>query len=156
MATPPMIVTTQSIATRHRRARPPVSLSIRFLIPETRPREPPGSAGTPPPVRRRGRTAAPSSSSPGGALPALLTPPVRDTAVIAREQHVGNGPAPELRRPGVVRILEAAFEAGRERLLVARSLAQRSREPPRDRIDHDHRRQLPSRENIRPDRDRVG
>src|SRR5581483_7753992 len=67
----------------------------------------------------------------------------------------GNPPAAKLGRASVVRMLERAAQARRERLELARSLGERTRQPPRDRVDDDHRRQVPVREDVGTDGDRV-
>ena len=75
--------------------------------------------------------------------------------MVAREQHVGDLPAAELRRPSVVRVLESAAELVGERLELARALAERAGQPSRDRVDEHHRGQVAVREHVRADRDRV-
>ena len=51
-------------------------------------------------------------------------------------RHLRHGPATELGRPGVVRVLEAAVELRREALLDGRLLApERPGQPARDRVD---------------------
>src|SRR5436309_7012742 len=132
IATAPMIVAAQSMTTRHPRGRPSVSLSTGFL--------------TPCEISR--------VQAPG---PALLAPPVLDPFVIAGQQHIGDAPAAKLGRARVVRVLEPAFELGREALDARRLLAPgAARQQPRDRIDDDRRRQLSARENIAADRECIG
>ena len=79
-----------------------------------------------------------------------------DPGVVAREEHVGHLPAAELRRAGVVRILDAAVEGGAEALVLAGAFCKGARQPPRDRVDEHHRRQLAAGEDVGADRDRVG
>ena len=55
--------------------------------------------------------------------PHPLAAPRVDPSVVAGEKDLGNGPAAELGRTRVVRILETAVERGREALDLARALA---------------------------------
>ena len=55
-----------------------------------------------------------------------------------------------------MRVLEPALELGREALVLARSFGERARQPPGDRVEQHHRRQLAAGEDVRADRDRVG
>src|SRR5262249_18286320 len=86
----------------------------------------------------------------------MLLPPALDLSVVARQEDVGDAPAAELRRSRVVRVLEPAAELGREALELAGSLGERAGKPPRDRVDEHHRGKVAVRENVRPDRERVG
>jgi hypothetical protein len=54
-----------------------------------------------------------------------------------------------------VRVFEPAVEGGREALVLPRALGQRARQTTCDRVEQDHRGQLASREDVRPDRDRI-
>ena len=88
-------------------------------------------------ARRRRSQDAPSA--------ALLPAPAVDPGMIAGEEHVGHRPAPVVRRPGEVRVLEAALELGREALEPRPS-------PPRAPrgADGQRRRGAPSRAAPRP------
>ena len=72
------------------------------------------------------------------------------------ESRIGHLPAPELGRPRVVRVLEAAAELLREALELAGALGEGAGQPPGDRVEQHHRRQIAVREDVRADRDRVG
>src|SRR5438874_10747649 len=85
----------------------------------------------------------------------MLLPPGVDLRVVPGKQDLGNGPAPELRRARVVRVLEAAAELLGEALELAGALRERAREAPRDRVDEHHRREVAVREDVPADRDRV-
>src|SRR6476469_9980689 len=65
-------------------------------------------------------------------------------------------PPAELGGARVVRILEPALELGREALECTRLLGDRARKTTRNRVDQDHRGQVAVRENVRPDRNRIG
>jgi hypothetical protein len=56
----------------------------------------------------------------------VLLPPRLDPAVVAGEEHVGDGPAAKVRGSRVVRILEPAAELLREALELARALGERA------------------------------
>ena len=86
----------------------------------------------------------------------LLPSPAFDLRVVTREQHAGHPPPAELRGTRVVRVLKPAAELGGERLELAGAFGERARQPPRDRVEEDHRRQVAVREDVRADRDRVG
>ena len=55
-----------------------------------------------------------------------------------------------------MRVLEPTAELVGERLVLARALRERPRQPPRDRVDEDHRREVAVREDVGADGDRVG
>ena len=81
---------------------------------------------------------------------AWAAPPAGDPGVVARAQHLGHGPAPELGRPRVLRVLEPPVG---ERLLGRRRLvAHDARHQPRHRLDHDERRGLAAGEDEVADR----
>src|SRR5262245_22389722 len=94
-------------------------------------------------------------SSRRRAVPTLLAAPISDARVIAGGQHLRDTPATELSRSRVVRVLESSAELDGEALLVSGALAQRTRQPPRDSVEHDHRRQLAAGEHVWADRDGV-
>jgi hypothetical protein len=55
-----------------------------------------------------------------------------------------------------VGVLEPSIERDREALVLARAVGQGAGHPAGDRVEHDHRRQLATGEDVRTDRDRVG
>ena len=65
-------------------------------------------------------------------------------------------PASEVGGTRVVGILQTAVELGGETLERSRLLLDRSGQPARDRVDENHRRKIAVREDVGPDRDRVG
>src|SRR3972149_4144105 len=70
----------------------------------------------------------------------LPPPPLRHLLVVPGDQHSRPRPAPDLRRPRVVRRLQ---QAGRERLLRRRfRRAEGAGDVAHDRVHQDHRRQL--------------
>src|SRR5215207_3177909 len=75
--------------------------------------------------------------------------------MVPGEQHVGYRPAPELRGPRVVRVLEPSLEARGEALFGPRAFAQRAGKPPGHGVGNDHRRKLAAGEDIGPDRERA-
>ena len=80
----------------------------------------------------------------------LPLPPLANLAVMARDQHVGNFPVPELRRPRVVRIVE---QPARKRIAGDRIfVADDTRNQPRHRVDDDERRQFAAAEHVVADR----
>src|SRR6185437_11833872 len=55
-----------------------------------------------------------------------------------------------------MRILEPALELGREAFECPRLLVDRARKTTRNRVDQNHRGQVAVRQNVRPDRNRIG
>ena len=88
--------------------------------------------------------------------PDALSTPLLDAAVIAGQEDLRNRPAPKLCRPRVVRVFEPPVERGREALDLPGSLRERSRQSSRHGVDERERRDLTSREHVRPDGDDVG
>ena len=62
--------------------------------------------------------------------------------MVTGEEDVGDAPAAELGRPGVVRVLEAAVELRRKALVLAGPVRERTRQPSHERVEQHHRRQL--------------
>src|SRR5262249_40889085 len=90
----------------------------------------------------------PSQIGPAAGPPPPAVPPPQGPAppVLAGRQPAGPPPATEVLGPGVVRVLEAAVERLRERLLhPALGVAQRSRQLAGDGVDHCHCGDLASR-----------
>jgi hypothetical protein len=79
-----------------------------------------------------------------------------DPRVVAGEQDVRHRPAVEVCRARVMRVLEPAPELVGEALDLAGSLGERPGEAARHSVEEHHRRQVAVREDVRPDRDRVG
>ena len=79
--------------------------------------------------RRRPRAASRARRCRSSDAPeaALLAAPTLDLPVVAGEQDLGDLPAAVGRGPGVVRVLEASVELGREALVLARPLGERAR-----------------------------
>src|ERR671918_597223 len=89
-------------------------------------------------------------------LTALLEPPLPDLRVVAREQDLGHLATAPARGSGVVRVLRAALEGGRERLLErAVGVPEGAGELANHRIAHHHRRQLATGDDVRADRDHI-
>src|SRR3954463_9832483 len=89
-------------------------------------------------------------------LPALLPAPLGHPRVVAGQQHVGHAVAVPFDRTRVVRILRSALERLAERLLEsAVRVAQGARQLADHGVADHHRRQLPSREHVRANRDDV-
>ena len=65
-------------------------------------------------------------------------------------------PPAEVGGAGVVRVLEAPVQRGREALHLARAFSERAGKPAHHRIDYCESGNLAARENVRADRDRVG
>jgi hypothetical protein len=79
--------------------------------------------------------------------------PAGDPCVVARPQHLGDGPAPELGGPGVLRVLE---EPVGERLVVTRRLVpHHARHEATHGFQHDHGRHLPAVEHVVAHRELV-
>src|SRR6266511_2294908 len=92
-----------------------------------------------------------------GPLAAALQPPAADALVVSRKQDLRHVPAAIGGRARVVRVLGVPAERRAERLLDD---ALRGTEGPGQLAQHgigdDHRSQLAARQDVAPDRDRVG
>src|SRR5216683_4177878 len=74
------------------------------------------------------------------------TAPALDLGVVARAQHVGDGMSLELRRPGVVRVLEKVLVEG---FVFWRFFGpQHPGDQPTDSVDHDHGGEFASRQHV--------
>src|SRR5581483_3588258 len=85
--------------------------------------------------------------------PRLFRAPPGDLGMVAREQHFRHLPAPELRRPRIMRILQQ-FAAERFVLRTA-IVAQHTGQQPRHRVDDHHRRQRAVGKHVIADRQLV-
>src|SRR5829696_7527080 len=89
-------------------------------------------------------------------FPAAVAPPLTHTGVVTGDQHVGNAVSAPLGRARVVRVLGGALERRAERLLdCALTVTERPWELAQNRVADHHRRELATRQHVRPDRDHV-
>src|SRR5207247_1086637 len=106
--------------------------------------------------RPAARRATRSGRSRDGPLPALFPSPFLDLSMVARQEDLRHAPAAKVGWTRVMGILETAVKLGGEALERSRLLFDRSGKPASDRVDENHCRKISVREDIGPDRDRVG